>query len=316
MNVKLAALAVGILVIGAVVIGLRHQDGEQRIGADVQPKSYSPPQFTETRPPEAIDRPRGAGVTADIVKRLNESDNIKAFVEYARQHPEQGGLAYASTATIYCTGVRESVAQLRNRAGAIAASNQATANRRLAAIDELERQCQGFGPGDSGIALLHEGISRGDVVLAAKERLAQLRGRPFEEQVLVAKEVASLKDPQVIQALLSFGITTDARSKEPPINYLDGKPFGGLPPRDYVTAWNVALCSFGWDCASARHVSVLEACAREGKCAANFLELLRADYVKHPERWQQVMDTASRLVSVIDASELAAFAPPAAKPSS
>jgi hypothetical protein len=313
MRTNLVVAAIFALVASAVVVGLNRERSEHRIGEPDHPKTYAPPKFSDADHPVSVSTAPTPGVSAGIVRLLNESNNLKAFADHAKQHPEQGGLAYAANVTIYCTGVRESVAQLRKQAAKIAASNQATANRRLAAIDELERRCQGFGPNESGIALLHEGIARGDVVLAAKERLAQTRGLPFEQQLPVAKEALALRDPQVIQALMSLGVTSDETSKEPPVNYLDGKPFGGLSPRDYTTAWNVALCSFGWDCVSSRSEQVLEACAAQNRCAANFLDVLRGDYRNDPDRWQQVMNTASRLVSVLGASELEAFAPPSTK---
>jgi len=306
------ALAIGVA--GAIALFGSRNSSLTVVSTPVE-KQYGPPKFIERPPQPAVSTPAAPGVSADIVRMLANSTNLKAFVEQAKQHPEKGGYAYAMTATSYCSSSREFVARMRSRVQSTGDSSQPTFNQRIAAVEELERRCQGFAPGESAIALYHEGLARGDVVLNTQVRLAEAKSLPFAEQAKVAREAMALRDPQVLSRLASFGAVMDEKLKEP-VNYLDGKRFGGLSRRDYYTAWNVALCEFNQECDSPTTGPVLELCATGNRCLANGLELLRDDYRKHPERWQQIEQMAQRIAVIIDTQEVEALAPPVTRKSS
>jgi hypothetical protein len=254
-------------------------------------------------------QPEVRAVSADIVALLWRSDNLKAFVEKAKQHPEKGGYAYAMSATLYCEGVRIMADRFDQAKQQAAASNKPTANARIAAVEELNRRCQGFTPADTGLAVLREGMARGDVVLAAKERLSQARTQPFDKQVAVAREVAQTRDMQVLQQLMTFASVTDEKTKDSVV-YLDGQPYGGLTRQQYYAAADVMLCSFGMDCDSSRNNAVLEACAQQGRCAGSYLSLVQSEFRSKPEQWSQVLQVAQRMTQIVNTGGFEAFAPP------
>jgi len=94
-----------------------------------------------------------------MARELSNASDLRAFAEKARLRPEDGGIAYAHAAALYCVsirGIRERTPDLEK----VAAGDPRYGSRRLQLLSELARRCESFTSTELGGQVMQDEYKR------------------------------------------------------------------------------------------------------------------------------------------------------------
>lgn len=247
----------------------------------------------------------GAPLTAfgRMAAELSAATDLRVFAERAKQHPENGGIAYASLAVQQCLMAKN----LKTVAGKSweksAALDPKHASDRLAALSLYERRCASFTDTEIRGAqeLLKSGEQKDPVVVLRNQIRRQLTDT---ERLDLSARIMEMRDPYLLQNMPLL-----RAPKEGEAVYLDGKPYGGVERAEFTMAITLLPCAYGTLCDSS-HESVVGQCITTGTCAKDLFELVQRGTSETPGSYERILGIYQRLRDVVAANEVGALARP------
>ncbi len=243
------------------------------VGA-AQDRQSQPPGPSSLKPSSrAADRP-----SVNMAEAMRSSTNLRAFIEYAKQHPERGGYYYAMKALRFC-GVFGKTPERLVDADSMKKDDHATAQRRQRLIQDQLRACDGVLPSEIGeaysTAMALRALALEDPLFAASHALNAARdsGSAREEDIKVAiGQVLRLRDPMLLH---DVGMSLSEFRSQDNSYYFDGHWYSGSERLVLEGAWLLVPCSFGLPCGES-DLDVRVACAVQGICASDRRSLVQA----------------------------------------
>lgn len=272
-----------------------------------------PPAANPTTAPAAPTPERDDALTrfGRMARERARAPDLRVFVESAKRRPEDGGVAYAIDTLVMCQGLSElasSSAQLQREMAQEPADPLAA---RLNALERLTRRCAGFTREELSRAPLQlwQSAATSDPLLAWRaRRLQATRDRDYGQLRQLAIELFQMGDPLSLTSGLASAVEVYEQGK--PVVYLDGRRFGGLAAEDFWSAVGLLECSFGVPC-DGSDIYVLRACALEGACFSDRIELYRQQMFRDaPATFEAILRVRDRLVDAIRRGDIDAFKPP------
>jgi hypothetical protein len=244
-------------------------------------------------------------------RRTNARD-WRVFVEWAKQHPEAGGLYYAAATVNACGDTQAVLSNTRVPDAVRLRDSGALAHDRERALQQLAERCGGFLPDEVDIRapgrLLDEGVRRGDRLAIAHSRWQDISVTGVGREVLEAAYagVLATKDPLLIERVGFQLIAVTAIEHDGRIPVAGG----WFDVKEVAAAWSLASCTFGADCGSTNDL-VIRTCAFYGECFATLQEVTRSSYVREngDASWGRVQEAAGLFADAVNRGDSSAFFP-------
>jgi len=240
-----------------------------------------------------------------LAQQASRSTNLRAFVESAKQQPQDGGIAYAVGALQYCLHLNDLKQKYAGLSQEIATGSGQDAARRLAGLNRMVSQCSDFTPEElqQASSLRSSGKDR-DPILALFFKGFEYSRMSMADQRSLSKSILLARDPYLLHAAgVGIGrVVVDGLW----VVFFDGEKFGGVvDAQSYRDAWSLVPCNFGEDCELSSDVVI--ACVFEGTCHRNRLELLRSSYSGRETEFQGVIRLAAKLTEAVTSGEVDRF---------
>lgn len=321
MRVKQIAIFVVVAAIGGMLAYLYPTDAQERHPVKLI-STGSAPSFPETlpatQPVSAPAKPAEDGMAQMFAK----TRNMRAFVEYAKQHPEKGGYAYAMKGLQKCRVAK----QFTDVFSSFPYDQTYTAEKyaeRQKAFADLQYMCQGFSESelsDDGVrSVKEEGVQKNDPFIKLMVRTEGISSTSDPEGALRTKNqilqtIFAYKDPLLLNDFGMRGNTIQIDSKL--YFFLEGKshPFFSDECLILRASWRLAACELRGDCSGANE-DVLMACITAAHCSRSLTDLIRDELMlagdKDGQWFQRAVMYARQIVDAIRRGDLQAFRPPA-----
>jgi hypothetical protein len=311
-----ASLAIGI--VAGVRMYRAAADGtdiERARGAasDSNLHAVLPPAANPTTIPAAHVPERDDALTrfGRMARERAHARDLRVFVESAKRRPEDGGVAYAIDTLVMCQGLSELATSAARRQREMAQGPADLLAARLNALERLTHRCAGFTREELSRdpPELWKSAATSDPLLAWRSRRSQAtRDRDYGQRRQLAIELFEMRDPLLLASGLASVVGVYEQGKA--VVYLDGRRFGGLAAEDFWSAVGLLECSFGVPCDES-DIYVLHACALEGACFSDRIELYRQQMFRDaPATFEAILRVRDRLVDAIRRGDIDAFKPP------
>ncbi len=250
-------------------------------------------------------------LSKNFYKKSQTATDLRIFVESVKINPQEGGAIYAFDALQQCKILRSQLpsAKIERIRNSIQNQLEPLSERRLAAIDWLNKRCIGFTESELSVAeqnfLLSWGVEK-DPLFNLRHRIIK-RDRSESPEALLG-EILKTQDPLLLAAVPTLSAFENTpTSKGGAVSYLDGEKFGGLDFEGYVSAWNWAICAVAETC-GIQNEQLQLSCALSGECADSTPDHIR--YVLgSEERFGRVAAVSNRLQQVIRDRNVQALLP-------
>ncbi|WMW80541.1 hypothetical protein RF679_18160 [Undibacterium cyanobacteriorum] len=311
------------MIIGAAYFFLSQKPKEGLVIADASLSAHasSVASATERRAPSdelARSRVDSNAINAELSKRFATTQDMRAFAEWAKQHPEIGGFEYAAGAIKTCRDIKAVLGHkdIMKYGTYFSSENY---SKRSAAYEKLKYQCQAYL--DSELtdkamdALVEEARHRGDVyqklsdlfMSARHEKNLQSKNQKFND---LKKQVLDSRDPLLIE---QYGPYLNVeRSGKNARYWLDGVPYevNTQAGSNMMQAWKLVACSFGKRCDEGS-AEVLMACLLTNICANDYQHQVEMELHSIGEggRIPQLTSFAKRLAEIVKGGDYTALEP-------
>jgi hypothetical protein len=235
----------------------------------------------------------------------------RAFVAYAIQHPELGGIFYARDLLRKCSLIRYGdTEQLQGVQKAVDSdSNGPTHLQRTKAIQFLREKCSDFTDAElAEIDTLAENSYERDVLKQESKKLHEAQAKKNIDEINGAvKEVLDRADPIFIDQkgpqILSPGVTQVMTV------YFMGKPYR-LSTEVVLTAVYLLPCEIGLRCRMDEDITLAYQCASGRGCFESRSDHALAEMVGgNEERYSEAEQLAKEMAAAIRQKNTAAFMP-------
>ncbi|MDA8523434.1 hypothetical protein [Acidovorax sp. NCPPB 4044] len=243
-----------------------------------------------------------------MLTKYNQSKNIRDFVFQALQHPEFGGIYYATDALKKCQNF------LLNSKSSQAMQSKNQTGIQYAAIsgaaDFLQSRCGGLLPTDFSNEhieeILSSDASKKDPLLKLSKEIKNLTSSDPEKRSRSLEGILLSGDPLVVQEAGSrIALQTDAKTGARGYRFEgDFYPIHAEP--DVGLALYILPCSLGLDCGNTDW-EVAVRCANGAECASSRQEIVANMLSNRPGSYQKVMDISLRMARAIQQGNIAAF---------
>lgn len=258
---------------------------------------------------------------AGIAQMYAQTKDMRAFVAYAKQHPESGGLAYALKGLQKCRVAKEILIRGKVNLQFDQKFPSEHFSARQRSFDYLQYLCQGF----SADELSDEAVK------SLREEAIQ-KADPFVKVSTLAGGISTLKDPQgaglaknqIMQAIFAYkdpllvsdyGINASNDKTSTGSNFfLNGKSYPVFSDEGIIihAAWRLAACEMGGDC-SATNEDVITACIAFARCHSSLATLIKEDLANAGDKnglwYERAISYARQIIDAIHRGDLQAFRP-------
>lgn len=278
------------------------------------PKTYS---TQDASPPKTEKK----FIPSELAMKYSTTKDMRAFVEYAKRHPELGGWYYAEQGLAICSLVQNYVIKGQPALNYDSKHSPELYSKRQKAFESLRTSCQGFLPDemsdDSINKMSKQGIEKQDIFLKIVDDYKKTNDiknieQQSKSQLEIKEKILLTKDPLLIA---QYGSLINAQSNQAPISYwLDGKSYGesNNEANDIRAAWSLVQCSLGSSCDQTNQ-EVMYMCLYRNRCADSLPELVQKDLErggdKDGKQFQKVMQLQKRLIEIVQDGEFSAFKP-------
>jgi hypothetical protein len=267
----------------------------------------------------------GASTPENLALDYSRTKNVRAFIAFAKQHPELGGYNFARQAIANCNA--GAFNHYRDR-GYLPSESQAAFAKRQEVTQFWYQRCQGLLDSDIDvlalIAMRKESLDKQDAptMLSMKiEKAITEKNRDELRQAL--KQLFSTKAPLDLRHIL-YKVAIAEASKYGDMDSLkagmwfEGKAHLDNEEQIYLKALDLLPCSFGIVC-DQYDMYVAQACVAGAGCYNSRLEYIRnitmakmfARYPEAAERtYQNLIDVQHRIVAAIERGDVDAFMRP------
>jgi hypothetical protein len=232
-----------------------------------------------------------------LAQQASRSTNLRSFVEYAKQRPQEGGVTYAVAALQYCQYFSQLISKYPSLSAEVSKSPGPTAALRLEALNRMSSQCADFTPQELGqdLTLRASGRSTDPILKLQMQWFDYRKLSPEAQRELITSTLAA-RDPYLFNAI---GSTINQKVVDGQVIVaFDGQRFGGLASEaDYRAAWSLVACNFGEDCAISSDITAL--CVFEGQCFSSRENLLRAQFDGRKSDFDRVVALSRRLTDAV-----------------
>lgn len=197
----------------------------------------------------------------DILERFERSDNLRAFVVYAKNNPDQGGYFYSLLALAQCNNWERNI-QIQS----MDLPHAVAQNRDWRNIN-LTRRCSFFIEDDLDPEqvefLWNEGKSQRDpLILASRNWLDAVATGNYATMSTALDDIFFIGDPMLVAFAGQTGSDYWHMHSSPEIN-------GQTTEKDMVTmAWRLLPCRLGRDCTQGDEQAEID-CVFFGRCQDN-----------------------------------------------
>lgn len=320
MRIKQVAIFAAVAAIGGILAYIYPTEAQERSPVKLISTAATPP-LPEARPVTQAASAPAQPAEDSMAQMFAKTRNMRAFVEYAKQHPEKGGYAYAMKGLEKCYNAKQLTDALPNLPFNQIFPSEAYAARQKA-FTYLQNLCQGLSKSDfdrgGGKSLREEGLEKNDPVVKIMTITSGISSRKDPEGALRAKN-------QILQAIFTsydpilisdYGIRGNAiENNGKSILFLNGKSylFASEDGQIMFRAWRLAACELGGDC-SATNEYVVMACIMAAHCHQNLADLIKDELDdlgdKDGQWFQRAVMYARQIVDAIRRGDLQAFRPP------
>lgn len=256
-----------------------------------------------------------------MAQMFAKTRNMRAFVEYAKQHPEKGGYAYAMKGLQKCRVAKQFTDVLSSLPYDQVYTAEKYAERQKAFTD-LQYLCQGFSESelsDDGVkSVKEEGIQRNDPFVRLMARTEGISSTfdpagALKTKNQILQTIFEYKDPLLINDYGMRGNTIQIDSHS--YFFLNGKRYPFFSDEGLIlrTSWRLAACELRGDCSSTNE-DVLMACITAAHCNRSLTDLIRDELMlagdKDGQWFQRAVMYARQIVDAIRRGDLQAFRPP------
>jgi len=241
-------------------------------------------------------------VNFDPLAELHAANDLRAFSEKAKLHPEQGGIFYAKRAKFQCLTVFDLV---RN-GDKLPPVRSEDLYSQQDALRKLQNLCANFNAYEVEPQEVLMGSNNGDVLqdslLSIQRRLSKAKSN--EERKAPLLELLVKADPELMRLSL---IPVTERGQ-----YFDGEyyPFGASS-NIIGEALSLLACDLGERCDST-DFEVVYTCAFQGRCVADRMSLIDLQLKDNPSSQMSLDDVRrlkDRILSAINSRNINAFVP-------
>ncbi|MFZ6675875.1 hypothetical protein [Undibacterium sp. Xuan67W] len=259
--------------------------------------------------------------TFELAIKYSTTRDMRAFVEYAKQHPELGGGYYAAIGMGECLVVKDYIVQGKPTLNYDAKRSPEIYAKRQQAFESLKTLCQSFLPDEitqDALAKTHkQSIEKNDIfskIISDQLQAAATADitQRLESMRVIKEKVMASKDPLLIDNFSS--LLSEPVNQKFDTYWLDGKPYNGTSEETNIMqyAWRLVPCSLGLVCDETNHyVSIT--CLNQDICANSLSDLFRQNLErsgdKDGKQFQQVLQLQKRLTEIVQNGEFTAFKP-------
>lgn len=300
------------VVIVAIVVGVFFfQTQTEPVPAVSSKLNVSMPRQTSMNRPSAVASAEAKTEPgpAAMGQAFYRSTNLREFLRYAKNHPEQGGLSYAARALVECEARSKLPKQLSydgKENPNLYARKQEVLNRNHLLCANLlaeEYDLHAFG------MTLTEAEEKKDPHISWQtefSRIAQEKKDPALAQAFIEKWL-NWQDPYLIE---QQGNNILASQGNPGSYWFDGKYYNTQEEkRELGIALSLAACAFGSDC-SRYSLRWTTQCVEYSKCYDDSFDAFK-QLNNESGQYERIYSHYQRLVSAIQRKDLNAFVNPA-----
>lgn len=259
------------------------------------------------------------GITQEVLSRFNTSKNLREFVYFALQHPENGGVFYASQALKLCKNILQSTEFGKQAQTPYSQEKSKSYAAASSASSELRMKCSGFNEhelSDSKIAetLSVNGVTKDPLLIAQAEFAKTTKSYTVTADNNKSREKAlasifQTQDPLIIQDVgLRLAIQIDPASGKRGY-WFDGSFYSLDSDTDVGLAIYMLPCGLGLTCNSSEF-DVATRCAANGNCPDGRLDYVKSMLESKPGAYEKVVQVYTKMVSEISSKNSSAFIRP------
>lgn len=320
MRIKQVAIFAAVAAIGGILAYIYPTEAQERSPVKLISTAATPPLPAARPVTQAASAP--AQPTEDSMAQMfAKTRNMRAFVEYAKQHPEKGGYAYAMKGLQKCRVAKQFTDVLSSLPYDQVYTAEKYAERQKAFTD-LQYLCQGFSESelsDDGVkSVKEEGIQRNDPFVRLMARTEGISSTfdpagALKTKNQILQTIFEYKDPLLINDYGMRGNTIQIDSHS--YFFLNGKRYPFFSDEGLIlrTSWRLAACELRGDCSSTNE-DVLMACITAAHCNRSLTDLIRDELMlagdKDGQWFQRAVMYARQIVDAIRRGDLQAFRPP------
>ncbi|QDQ25995.1 hypothetical protein FNU76_06310 [Chitinimonas arctica] len=197
------------------------------------------------------------------------ASNLYAFAQYAKQHPEQGGLTYAYSLARACTGFLDSLDHKPPVSPDDKRDDPGTEAKRQIATSRINQKCEGFARDNTKEPILKDIYT--NTKATEKDPYFGILGNPMAAQNLIR----STRDTYLLETVL-LAASPMVNTGDTYGRYFKGEVLTGADRQLFEMAGNLAACQLGTGCKTGDDLLVVSTCAFGGICADSREALYKA----------------------------------------
>lgn len=256
-----------------------------------------------------------------VTEQYTKATDLRAFVEFARQHPELGGLYYADKVLRDCGASKNFIVQEKDALKYDTQRSPELYAKRQRAFELLRNRCQSFSSeelsAEGRSRLRDEALRKQDAFWKLDQEKSKASSAPYtKERSELARgikdQIILTKDPLFLQGA-SLTLNSSAESNVKSTLWLDGKAYESSEDTlAFFVAWKLVPCSFGLVCDQTNH-DVVVSCVQFDRCANSLEDLFRLEIEESGEagrkQFAKVLDFKKRISAAIEKGDVAALSP-------
>lgn len=256
-----------------------------------------------------------------VTEKYAKATDLRAFVEFAKQHPELGGLYYADKVLRDCRSSKNYIVQDKSALNYDNKRSPELYAQRQRAFELLRSRCQSFSSEELSEAartrLEDEALRKQDAFWKLGQEKRKVSGAPYtKERIESSRELKNqiilTKDPLFLQGS-SVSLNSSAESNLKSTLWLDGKAYeSNEDTLAFFVAWKLVPCSFGLVCDQTNQ-DVVVSCVHYDRCANSLEDLFRSEIEESGDagrkQFAKVLDFQKRISAAIEKGDVAALSP-------
>ncbi|QHI96838.1 hypothetical protein GT347_01825 [Xylophilus rhododendri] len=262
----------------------------------------------------AIGTPATIPISAELLQSYNSGGNMRPFLMFALQHPEQGGFQYATKVMRECESLRLATDIFANTATSYSPEEDPSKFlQRSKSLDQLRTRCSDLLPSETSNIradeLYREGQIRDPLIKAGRHYQTAFTGylgNPAQSADLnhAAADILKTGDPLLWEEL---GLRLALGKKDGKNGFnLAGNFYDLNADTDIGMALYLLPCSAGLRCDS-QEFDVVQRCALHGECDDSRFQHVENMLRASPGAYQRVMAAFDTMRTAIQAGDFSIF---------